>query len=154
MQTLREEAEELRLSLLMDLVEPADVIAWADRRIADLLIAPIEIINISLVSDQASDELTRLLRLVPGPADLTLAAHRVLHVLRTRLFGVDLPLVAVADRLWVYSSQADVPEAERLAAANFRYEFECLAYYGTPEGLGAEMEKFLAEHASAPNGDA
>ena len=40
-----------------------------------------------------------------------------------------------------------VSEAEREAAANFSYEYECLAYYGTPESLDDEVRWFLAEYA-------
>jgi hypothetical protein len=70
MPTLRDEAETLRLGLLMGLVHPEGIIAWADRGVAEEPTPPIELIDISLASGQPPDELARLLKIVPGPADL------------------------------------------------------------------------------------
>jgi hypothetical protein len=52
--------------------------------------------------------------------------------------------------LSMYSAEAVIPQAEGLAASNFGYEYECLAYYDTPEGLGEEIGRFLARNAAEP----
>jgi hypothetical protein len=147
---LREEAETLRLGLAMSLVSPEEVIAWADRVVVEMAEPPIEIIDVAAATRQPPDELARLLKRVPGPADLTTGAHRVLGILRARAAVGGLALGAVTNMLWVYSAEAVIPEVERLAASNFDYEYECLAYYGTPEGLGEEIGRFLAMNAAEP----
>jgi len=48
------------------------------------------------------------------------------------------------------SAEAVIPQAEGLAASKFGYEYECLAYYDTPEGLGEEIGRFLARNAAEP----
>ena len=126
----------------MGLVLPSDVVAWADRVVGELAIPPIEVIDVAIAERQPPDELARLLKRVLGPDDLTTAAHRVPSLLRARRVGDDLALKAVADMLWVYSTEAVISEAEREAAANFSYEYECLAYYGTPESLDDEVIRF------------
>ncbi len=150
MPPLREEAETLRLGLMMGLVQPGEVVSWADQVVAEMADPPIEVIDVAVATRQPPDELARLLKRVPGPADLMAAAHRVLGILQARAVGYDLALGSIADMLWVYSSEAVIPEAERQAASNFSYEYEDLAYYGTPESLSEEVGRFLAVHAAEP----
>ncbi len=150
MPILREEAETFRLALKMRLVWPDEVIAWADRRIADLAEPPIELIDVAVATRSFPDDLARLLKRLPGPADLAAAAHRVLEILRARAFSAELDLGVVANMLCVYSMEAAVPEAECWAAAYFSSEYECLAYYGTPESLREKVRCFLSEHSSGP----
>ncbi len=152
MPPLREEAESLCLGLMMGLVQPVEVISWADRAIAEMANPPIEVIDIATSTRQPSDELARLLKRVPGPANLTAAAHRVLGILRARLVAHDLALDFVVNSLWIFSIEATIPEVERRAASNFSDEYECLDYYGTAESLRDEVVRFLAEHTSEPDG--
>ena len=147
---LREEAETLRLGLVMGLVSPQLVIAWADRVVMEMANPPIEVIDVAAATRQPPDELARLLKRLPGPADLTAGAYRVLGILRARAAVGGLALDVIANMLWVYSAEAVIPQAEGLAAASFDYEYECLAYYGTPGGLGEEIGRFLAKNAAEP----
>jgi len=147
---LREEAETLRLGLVMGLVSPEAVIAWADGVVMEMANPPIEVIDVAAATRQPLDELARLLKRVPGPADLTAGAHRVLGILRARASVGSLALDVITNMLWVYSAEAVIPQAERLAASSFDYEYECLAYYGTPEGLNEEIGRFLAINAAEP----
>lgn len=148
---LREEAETLRLGLVMRLVSPEAVIAWADRVVMELAEPPIEVIDVAAATRQPPDELARLLKRVPGPADLTAGAHRVLGILRARASDNALAIDVITNMLWVYSTEAVIPDAERLAASNFDVEYECLAYHGTLQGLGEEIGRFLAENAAEPD---
>lgn len=155
MPPLREEAETLRLGLLMGLVEPEEVVAWADRVIIELAAPPIEVIDIAMASRQPADEVARLLARVPGPADFTAAAHRALGILQERFLAGNLPLEVVADMLYVYSTAAKIPEAERQMAAIFIDEYYLSSYYGTIEfsGLRNEIGRFLAEHTAGFRAD-
>ena len=147
---LREEAETLRLGLVMGLVSPEAVIAWADGVVMEMANPPIEVIDVAAATRQPLDELARLLKRVPGPAELTAGAHRVLGILRARASVGSLALDVITNMLWVCSAEAVIPQAERLAASSFDYEYECLAYYGTPEGLDEEIGRFLDINAAEP----
>ncbi len=150
MAPLREEAEVLRLGLVLGLVEPGAAVAWADRIIAAAEATPIEVMDVAMASRQPVDEMIRLLGRVPGSADFTHAAHCALGFMRERFIGGGLSLEAAADMLWAYAREANIPEDERDVAASFIHEYHCLVdYFGTPVELGNEITQFLAEHAAA-----
>ncbi len=112
----------------MGLVLPSDVVAWADRVVGELAIPPIEVIDVAIAERQPPDELARLLKRVLGPDDLTTAAHRVLSLLRARRVGDDLALKAVADMLWIYSTEAVISEARAGASKPWQILGELAAY--------------------------
>ncbi|WP_165076113.1 hypothetical protein [Paludisphaera rhizosphaerae] len=148
MPPLREEAETLRLALLMGCFKPDEVVAWADRRIAELAAPPIELVDVATAGGQPPDELARLLKPMPGPADLAAAAHRALGVLRARAISDGFDLKSLTHKLYVYSLEANVSEDEQMEAMNFDDQYDCLVYYGTPEHLRNEVDRYIAEHAA------
>ncbi|QEH38391.1 hypothetical protein OJF2_69920 [Aquisphaera giovannonii] len=152
MRSLGEDAEALRLGLVMGLHQPRDVVAWADGVIEAMESPPIEIIEIALAKDRPADELSRLLQRVAGPNDMAMAAHRTLHILRASASG-GMPLATLIDILLIYSTQARIPEAERKAAAELGALYDDLEYWGTPENLADEVRAFLDRYASGSGGE-
>lgn len=149
MPPLSEEAETLRLALFMGCVKPDEVVAWADRRIAELAAPPIELIDVAMAGGQPPDELVRFLKRIPGPANFTAAAHRALGVLRERAVREGFDLESLTDMLWNYSLEADATEDERWAASRFGNLYHDLEYYEeTAESLREEVDRFLTDHAA------
>ena len=100
METLREDAEYLRLSLSMGLLDEGAVIAWADRNLMVLEGPPVQLIDVSLAGDLPRDELMRLLAVIPGQADLTAVAYQVLGLLRERFESGAVTVEKAMDMLW------------------------------------------------------
>src|SRR5438045_198723 len=100
---LREEAEYLRLALVMGLIGPEEVVAWADRVIDALNEPPIQVIDVSLASSRSPDEIVDLLDAIPGDGDLAAAAHRALGLFLPRFRAGSISLEQAAEMLWAYS---------------------------------------------------
>ena len=151
MASIREEAEHFRVALAMGLLDRGEVVAWADRIIMDLDNPPGKIIEVSLAGARPADELERLLADIPGPADVALAAHAVLGILRERLEAGAVTLASAVDMLWTYHQVAAIPESEKLQASVISYLLDSAidGYYGTIEGVREEVLRFLNQHPPA-----
>jgi len=66
MEDFKTPAKAFELSLLVDLVSVADVVAWADSIIVNSEIPPHWVIDISLAGDKSSGDVVNLLHSVPG----------------------------------------------------------------------------------------
>lgn len=152
MVTLREHGEYLRLALAMGLLDPLDIIAWADSEIAHLDRPPLELIDIALADRLSRYELFKQLDALPGCADREAAAHRVLGLLQNKLQRGEVTLSDTVKALEAYYNWATVPEAEGLRAYNFDDALFCADqnYYGTRESVRADIDDFLARYASDP----
>jgi hypothetical protein len=144
---MREEAETLRLGLLAGLTQPEEVIAWADRVITELEVPPIELIDIALATGRPSHELLRMLRLLPGPADLALAAHHYLGLIHQRQLAGELTRDGLTECLQLYSHTAEIDEGERIEADNLSYSHRMLDHFGTLESWLEEVEDFFEANA-------
>jgi hypothetical protein len=148
METLREQAEFLRLALAMGLISQHDVIAWADNMIGACEEAPIEIINVSPAANRPVHEVMSRLADVPGEADLAAVAHRTLALLRQRLVRDEVSLKGAVRALAAYRCWAWVPEAERLNAGYFEGLLDVAreGQYGSLQTVREELLRFLTEH--------
>jgi hypothetical protein len=148
METLRGQAEFLRLALAMGLIGQQDVVAWADTTIGALDEPPVEIIDVALAGNAPVHQVMSRLAEVPGQADLAASAHRALALLRQRVLRDEVSLEDAVRALAAYHCWARVPEQESLQAGNFE-EWLYLAQqgkYGTLESVREELLLFLAEH--------
>lgn len=133
----------------MGIINPDEVLVWADRMIAALDDPPIQIIDISLAGSRRAIEIMDLLAAVPGDGDLAAAAHRALALFLQRFRAGGISLEQAAEMLLAYSNWASVPEGERLWASNFTDVVYCLdqGYAGTPDSVRSEIEEFLSRYA-------
>ena len=147
--SLREDAETMRLALAMGLVTADEVVAWADRLIAELDEPPIQLINVSLSGSSPAYMIVDLLAAIPGRGDLALAAHRALGSFLQRFRTGAISLERAAEMLWAYSNWASVPDDERLWASSFTDTANCLkqGYYGTTESVRSEVDAFLVRYS-------
>jgi hypothetical protein len=151
-ETLREEAEYLRLCLGMGLLDNGAVVAWEDRNLIALKAPPVQLIDVSLARDLPPDELMRLLESVPGQADLAAVAHQVLAHLRERFDSGAVTIEKAVDMLWAYHNFACVLQDELWEAGNFpEYLYGVQeGWYGPLEALIDEFRKFSDRHATRP----
>ena len=150
MPTLQEQAETHRLARMMGLVEPSDVISWADRLIAEMADPPIHVIEIALATNQSAVGLASMLRKITGNESLEQSAHRVLYLLKAR-FDEGMPLDVVTNMLYVYSIEAEISEHERDHASHFYYAYEDLQYHGSAQSLSGDIAEFLSRYAAYPS---
>lgn len=143
---MREEAEYLRLALMMELVTVDDVVSWADRQIEVQGEATPPLIDLSLAGSAPADEVAILLEAIPGNGDLIAAAHRALRQFSERFRSGAISLDKTAVFLWAYSQCSSAPDDERARAANFcdAIPLTQRGIGGTPESARAEIESFLA----------
>lgn len=152
MASLRETGEYFRLALALGLIDPSDVIPWADAVIQALEAPPAELIDVSLAERLSRVEMMNRLSALPGCVDREAAAHCALGLLREMLRNDDITLHYAVKALEAYFNWADVPEAEGLRALNFDDALFCAeqGYCGTPDTVRTELEEFLAEYGSDP----
>jgi hypothetical protein len=146
MSSLREQAEYLRISLLMGLIGVADVVRWADAAIGNMTEPPSEIIDLALAGKLHPEDVARMLAQVQGDADLTLAAHRAVGELASRFSGGSITIDDVAGMLYSYSQFARVDEIERGTASILE---DVLEYY-TIEGATHAITEFLTKYGQVP----
>lgn len=152
MASLREQGEYFRLALAMGLLDHSTVIAWADSEIERTETPCCALIDVALAGRLSRNDLIKLLAGLPGSADLELAAHRALGLLKKRYRQGEITMQAAIQSLQAYYSWASVPESEGLQAYNFDDALICAeyGYYGTTETVRAELEAFLAAFGCDP----
>lgn len=149
MSSIKQEAERLRLHLLMGLIDRNRVVAWADATIKVMKETPfIELIDVSLAGDQALPEMAQLLRAIPGEEDLAIVAHQALGLLWEKISFGGISLEKGLEMLRIYMQEAAISEEER---SHLDWLFE-LCYllregHSTHEELRERLFVFLGEHA-------
>lgn len=140
MASLREEAEYFRLGLILKLLDNDAIVDWADRTISKSDDPPIEIIEIALAGKMPLEEMTSLLKSVPGQGDLSVGAHQTLRLLRDQLGAGTITLESAVNTLWAYHQCAFVEEAEKSQAVSFSN-----LLYMAQEGEGGTLESVQEE---------
>lgn len=114
MDSLKEQAEYLRLSLALSHSTIDDVVAWADGVILASEVAIPEIVAIALAVNHPADEMMKLLDIIPGTVNPEIVAHRVLVKLFERFDTSNMDLFGFLRQLCHYFKAAHVSEDEKL----------------------------------------
>jgi hypothetical protein len=151
MATLKADAEALRLGLILGLVHPNRVIAWADRIImADRTVEAPVVLDLALAADRPLAELVSLLGEVPGTVDAAAVGRRLARQLREALAADTLDVVSVARAMYRLLREGYAPDREFESMAYSAHDEVDLALqgiYGTLEEVRTEVAQFLDRYA-------
>lgn len=145
-----EEVEYLRLALIMGLIGPDEVVAWADRVIDVLDAPPIQVIEASLAGSRSIDDIVDLLTTIPGDGNSAVAAHRVLGLFVQRFRASGIAMDEVIKMLSAYCEFALIPEDERRAAESLTDALVRLrsTYSDVPDSARSQIEAFATQYSA------
>ncbi|HEY1341315.1 MAG TPA: hypothetical protein VGF59_27585 [Bryobacteraceae bacterium] len=149
--TYREQAEELRLSLAMGLIEKADVIRWADAIVLAEANPPTWIFDVSLASNEPPGAVANRLRDVADGIDVTVPAQKALERLARAFRSGKLAPLEAAQKLILWANSAQLPCETRAEAFDVMFIAEDVAdgIYGSLADVSSAIERFLTRHEAA-----
>jgi hypothetical protein len=147
---LKVQAEALRVGLLAGYVQPAEVVAWADRLILAGAVPGPELIAVSLGGSLPADELAKVLHALQGEACPTRLARSILSQMAAAVRRD--PATGREIARWLYQMELDhlVPSPEARIQMNRLDDAFALAEsgtWGTLQEAQAELAEFLSEWA-------
>lgn len=151
MRTLKADAEALRLGLIVGLVHPNQVVAWADGIImANRAVEAPVVLDLTLAADRPLAELVSFLGEVPGTVDAAAVGRRVAKQLREGLAVGTLDVIEVARAMYRLLREGYAPdrEFENMAySADDEVDLALEGTYGTLEDVRTELTQFLDRYA-------
>ena len=158
METLKAEAEALRVGLLVGLVDRDRIVAWADSAIlADRAPEAPVVLDLALAGHKPVAEIVSLLSQVPGEVDQSVVGRRLAGQLRERFARGTLDVVGVARAMYRLLREGYAPddEFESMAyVADDRVDLALEGVYGTLDDVSAEVAEFLERYADADGSSA
>ena len=105
-----EQAEELRLSLIMGLVERSDVIRWADSLIAASEHVPEWVLDVSLAANQSAEMIESKLRDLPCNGNRMTSAYSAIRRFSEAFQSGRLAIARAIRMLELWAGSARVPQ--------------------------------------------
>lgn len=151
--SIKAHAETFRLALILGLVEPFDVIQWADREVMTEAASEVPaLLDISLAAHRPVAELTSLLSAVPGDANRSVVGRYLAAQLLDGLKSGRLDIVTVARAMFrlLHEGYAPDSEFENMAyVADDGVDLALQQTYGTLEEVHLDVLRFLERYANA-----
>lgn len=145
--THREQAEELRLALVMGLIEKSDVIKWADALIMQEATPPKWLLDVSLAANESKDTVGSRLQDAVDRLDVTVPRQKALGRFARVFRSGELAPLNAAEMLvlWAYEC-GDGWDRGEAAEAKFLAEDVAEGRCGSWEDVRRAIDRFLARH--------